>query len=97
MDEPFSALDFQTRLLLSEDIYTILKREKKSVIMVTHDLSEAISMCDKVVVMSKRPSVIKNVHEIHFKNKLTPIKNRIQPEFNGYYDMIWKELDNHEK
>ena len=61
MDEPFSALDYQTRLAVSDDVYNIIKKEKKSAIMVTHDIAEAISMADKVIVLTKRPSTIKNI------------------------------------
>ena len=66
LDEPFSALDYQTRLAVSDDVYQIIKKEKKSAIMITHDISEAISMADKVIVLSKRPSTIKNIYEIKF-------------------------------
>lgn len=95
LDEPFSALDYQTRLSVSDDVYKILKKEKKSAIMVTHDLAEAISMADKVIVLSKRPSVIKTIYDINLTNKSTPIKNRKAKEFSYYYDMIWKDIDFH--
>lgn len=91
LDEPFSALDYQTRLSVSEDVYNIIKEEKKSVIIVTHDLSEAISLCSKVIVLSKRPSVIKNIHEIKLYD--TPIQNRKSEYFSYYYDLLWKEID----
>lgn len=91
LDEPFSALDYQTRLSVSEDVYNIIKEEKKSVIIVTHDLSEAISLCSKIIVLSKRPSVIKNIHEIQLYD--TPIQNRKSKDFAYYYDMLWKEID----
>ena len=93
LDEPFSALDYQTRLAVSDDVYKIIKSEKKSAIMVTHDLAEAISMADKVIVLSKRPCVIKKVIPIKFKCRSTPIENRKLEEFNQYYDKIWKEID----
>ena len=76
LDEPFSALDEQTKLLVNEDIYKIVCDVKKSVIMVTHDIAEAISMCDKVIVLSNRPATIKNIYNIEFENKSTPINNR---------------------
>ena len=95
LDEPFSALDYQTRLAVSDDVYNIIKQEKKSAIMVTHDLAEAISMSDRVVILSNRPSVIKNIHPIIMENKSTPIENRKCKEFSEYYDMIWKEIDFH--
>ncbi len=95
LDEPFSALDYQTRLAVSDDVYKIIKKEKKSAIMVTHDLSEAISMADRVIVMSPRPSKIKNIYEIKLTDKKTPIQNRKAKEFAYYYDKIWKDIDYH--
>ena len=95
LDEPFSALDYQTRLAVSDDVYQIIKKEKKSAIMITHDISEAISMADKVIVLSKRPSTIKNIYEIKLTNKSTPIQNRKAKEFAYYYDKIWKDIDYH--
>ena len=95
LDEPFSALDYQSRLAVSDDVYKIIKREKKSAIMVTHDIAEAISMADKIIVLSKRPSVIKNIYEINLTGKSTPINNRKAKEFSKYYDMIWKDIDYH--
>lgn len=91
LDEPFSALDYQTRLSVSDDVYNIIKEEKKSVIIVTHDLSEAISLCSKIIVLSKRPSIIKNIHEIKLYD--TPIQNRKSEYFSYYYDLLWKEID----
>lgn len=95
MDEPFSALDYQTRLSVSDDVYKIIKQEKKSAIMVTHDLAEAISMADKVIVLSRRPSKIKKIYDINLTNKSTPINNRKTKEFSYYYDLIWKDIDFH--
>lgn len=95
LDEPFSALDYQSRLAVSDDVYRIIKQEKKSAIMVTHDLAEAISMADKVIVLSERPSKIKKVFDIKLSNKSTPIENRKSKEFATYYDEIWKEIDFH--
>lgn len=95
LDEPFSALDYQSRLAVSDDVYKIIKREKKSAIMVTHDLAEAISMADKVIVLSERPSKIKKIFDIQLSNKSTPIENRKAKEFSKYYDDIWKEIDFH--
>lgn len=93
MDEPFSALDYQSRLAISEDVYKILKEEEKSIIMVTHDIAEAISMCDKVVVLSKRPCNVKKIFNIIFDSKSTPIENRKEIKFSSYYDQIWREID----
>lgn len=95
MDEPFSALDYQTRLAVSDDVFNIIKKEKKSVIMVTHDIAEAISMADKVIVLSKRPTKIKKIFDINLSNKSNPINNRKSKEFSYYYDLIWKEIDFH--
>ncbi len=95
LDEPFSALDSQARLAVSDDVYNIIKKEKKSAIMVTHDISEAISMADRVIVMSPRPSTIKKIYEINLTNKSTPIKNRQAKEFASYQSQIWKDIDYH--
>lgn len=95
LDEPFSAIDANTRLAVSDDVYKIIKKENKSAIMVTHDLSEAISMADRVIVMSPRPSKIKNIYDIKLTNKSTPIQNRKAKEFAYYYDKIWKDIDYH--
>lgn len=93
LDEPFSALDYQTRLKVSDDIYKIIKEEGITVIMVTHDIAEAISMSDRIVVLSKRPASIKNIYDIELTNKSTPINNRKSPEFSSYYDKLWRDID----
>lgn len=93
LDEPFSALDYQTRLKVSDDVYKIIKEEHKTALMVTHDISEAISMCDRIVVLSKRPSIIKKIYDINLENKSTPILNRESPNFTYYYKTLWKEID----
>lgn len=96
LDEPFSSLDYQTRLAVSEDIIAILRKEKKTVIMITHDLNEAISMANRVVVISKRPAQVKNIHEINLTSKdESLLEKRKAPEFMDYYNEIWKELDVH--
>ncbi len=91
--EPFSALDYQTRLSVGDDVYKIIKNENKSAIMVTHDLAEAISMADKIIVLSKRPSNIKNIYNIDFNNREYPSKIRKTQKFFDYYDLIWKDID----
>lgn len=96
LDEPYSALDYQTRLSVSDDVYRIIKNEAKSAIMVTHDLEEAISISDRVIVLSKRPAVIKNIHNIVFLDRSIPSENRKNVEFAKYYDLIWKEIDHDE-
>lgn len=95
LDEPFSALDYQTRLAVSDDVYKIIKKENKSAIMVTHDIAEAVSMSDRIIVLTGRPSKIKNIYEINLENKSTPINNRKDKKFSYYYDMIWKDIDFH--
>lgn len=97
MDEPFSALDYQTRLAVSDDVFKIIKDTGKTVIMITHDIAEAISMADRVVVLSGRPSYVKKIYDIVMENKSNPINNRKCKEFSIYYDMIWKEIDHHDK
>ena len=93
LDEPFSALDYQSRLSVSNDVYNIIKKEKKTVIMITHDIAEAISLSNKIIVLSKRPSIVKKTYNIIMKNKSTPINNRKCKEFSDYYDKIWRDLD----
>lgn len=93
LDEPFSSLDYQNRLSVSNDIYNILKKEDKSLIIVTHDLGEAISISNKVIIMSKRPSIIKDIIEIKLENNKNPIENRNDKNFSYYYNLIWKEID----
>lgn len=97
LDEPFSALDYQTRLRVADEIHAILRREGKTAILVTHDIAEAISMSDRVLVFSKRPATIKTEHRIHLSCcGDTPLERRNAPEFKDYFDMIWKELDSYE-
>lgn len=93
LDEAFSALDYQTRIMVTHDIYDILRKENITALMVTHDISEAISMSDRVLVLSKRPGTIKNIHEIKFNlENRNPINCREQAEFTGYFNTLWKEL-----
>lgn len=93
LDEPFSALDYQTRLAVSDDVWKIIKKEKKTTIMITHDIAEAISMADRIIVLTNRPSKVKSIYTIEMKNKQSPINNRKQKEFQYYYDKIWKDID----
>ncbi len=95
LDEPFSALDYQSRLAVSDDVYNIIKNEKKSAIIVTHDIAEAISIADRVVVLTNRPCKIKSIYNIELTNKSNPIENRKAKEFSFYYDKIWKDIDYH--
>lgn len=94
LDEPFCALDYQTRISVSDDIGSIIKKEGKTAILVTHDLSEAISMADKVIVLSKRPATVKKIIPISYNDEMpTPLKARNTPEFKNYFNEIWKELN----
>ncbi len=96
LDEPFSALDYQTRITVSDDVFKIIKEEEKTAILVTHDISEAISMADKVVVLSNRPSIVKKIYDIKMDKKGLPSENRKNEKFNFYYKQIWKDLDHYE-
>lgn len=95
LDEPFAALDYQTKLLVSEDMYRIIKNEKKTTIMVTHDLSEAIAMSDRIIVLSDRPAEIIKIHDIvlTLDQERTPLSSRKAPEYREYFDMLWRELN----
>lgn len=94
LDEPFSALDFQTRLSVCDDVAQILKKEKKTALLVTHDLSEAVSMADRILVLTKRPARIHSVVEPEFAQEgLTPLERRNTPEFKNYFNLLWKELN----
>ena len=96
LDEPFSALDYQTRLNVSNDIGTILQQEHKTAILVTHDLSEAISMGDRVIVLSHRPGTIRSIIPISFEPGLTPLEKRNDSHFKSYFNLIWKEFNQNE-
>jgi len=95
LDEATSALDYQSSLVISEDIYKIIKNEGKTLIMVTHDIGLAVSMSDRVIVLSKRPAEVKSIYEIKLDNKSTPINNRKDKYFPKYYENIWRDLDVH--
>ena len=95
LDEPFSALDYQTRLAVSDDVWKIIKKEKKTTIMITHDIAEAISMADRVIVLTNRPAKVKKIYNIEMENKSSPTNNRNQKEFRFYYNDIWKDIDIH--
>ena len=96
LDEPFSALDYQTRLSVSDEIGSINRNTGKTAILVTHDISEAISLADKVIVLSKRPASVKKVFPIRLSlENPSPLQAREAPEFKDYFNAIWKELDVH--
>lgn len=97
LDEPFSALDYKTRLEVSKDIYNIVKEEGISAIIVTHDLAEAVAMTTRVIVLSDRPARIKKVINIKLDNSIDPIENRKDKKFMDYHNLLWKELDNIDK
>lgn len=98
LDEPFSALDYQTRLQVGDDIGQIIRNEKKSALLVTHDLSEAISLADRVIVLSRRPAaIIQTIPLIFHLEEDTPMNRRNAPEFKSYFNLIWKELNQDEK
>ena len=92
LDEPFSALDYQTRLSVQNDIYSIIKSEKKTAILVTHDISEAVVMSDKIIILTQRPGTIKQVVNLEFNSNLTPLEKRDEPLFNKYFRLLWEEL-----
>ena len=96
LDEPFSALDFQTRLSVSSDISRIIRQEGKTALLVTHDISEAISLSDRIFVLSARPAVVKSVHTLTTLQGLSPLERRDTEAFHTYFQAIWKELDHHE-
>lgn len=96
LDEPFSALDYQTRLNVSDDIGKIIRKEKKTVLLVTHDISEAISLSDRVIVLSKGPATIRTEISIQLElENRTPMNSRTAPNFKNYFNQIWKELNQH--
>lgn len=93
LDEPYCALDYHTRLKVSNDVFNILKEENKTAIIVTHDIEEAISMCNKIIVLSNRPAHIKKIYDIELEDKSSPIENRKCRNFSYYYELLWKEID----
>lgn len=100
LDEPFSALDYHTRLSISDEVSSILKNENKTAFMITHDISEAIAMGDRVVILTKRPATIKDIITVDLNtdsDEATPMKKRESPEFRHLFNKIWKELDIHDK
>lgn len=94
LDEPFSALDFQTRLSVCDDVANIIKKEEKTAILVTHDLNEAISMSDKIFVLTARPGTVKAIHTLDFDKNLTPFEKRNTQKSKALFDKIWSEIQN---
>lgn len=95
LDEPFSALDYQTRLRVADEIFGIIRREHKTAVLVTHDISEAISMSDRILVFSDRPAHLKAEHQVVLSAPDSPLQRRNAPEFTGLFNTIWKELEHH--
>ena len=96
LDEPFSALDYQTRLNVCDDMGRILKKAEKPAILVTHDISEAISMADRVIILGSRPASIQRIIPIQLDiPERTPFSSRNAPDFKFYFNLIWKELNHH--
>lgn len=97
LDEPFSALDYQTRLEVCDDISSIIKKSGKTAILITHDLSEAISVADRVVILTSRPGRIKGIMKMHFGEEYArPLERRNAPDFSAYFNQLWKELQNYD-
>ena len=96
LDEPFSALDYQTRISVCDDVYNIIKSEKKTAVLVTHDIAEAIALADRIIVLTKRPSKILNVHDIDTDKNSTPLQRRESKGFSSWFERLWREL-NYEK
>lgn len=98
LDEPFSALDYQTRLKVCDDIGQILRQEKKTAILVTHDLSEAVSLADRIIILTSRPASIDKIIPVSFSENITsPMLRRNAPEFKYYFNLIWKELNKNDR
>lgn len=98
LDEPFSALDYQTRLEVSDDIWGIIRKEKKTAVLITHDIAEAVSMADRIIVLTDRPATVKSIIDVKLtvEGERTPFAARSAVEFKDYFNMIWKELNQHE-
>ena len=92
LDEPFSALDYQTRLNVCDDVSRIISEENKTAILVTHDISEAISLANKIIILTKRPATVKDIVEVNLSHLGTPLQRRESPEFSGLFERIYKEL-----
>ncbi len=92
LDEPFSALDYQTRLNVCEDVSNIIRSEKKTALLITHDISEAISLADRILVLTARPARVSHSHALDFGD-IPPLKRREQPTFSGWFEELWRELN----
>lgn len=92
LDEPFSALDYQTRLNVCDDVYRIIKSEKKTAVLITHDISEAVSVADEAIVLSRRPATLVAEYALPFGEE-TPLKRRKNPAFSLWFERLWKDLN----
>ncbi len=92
LDEPFSALDYQTRLNVTQDVAGIIRREHKTALLITHDISEAISLADRVIVLTGRPARVAHVHVLDF-GETDPLKRRENRQFSVWFELLWKELN----
>ena len=97
LDEPFSALDFQTRLNLCDDVYNIIKREGITALLVTHDISEAISLSDRIAILTSRPAKLARMHETNLNHIASPLERREAPSFAKQFERLWKEVGQNEK
>lgn len=95
LDEPFSALDYQTRLNVCDDVYSIIRSEKRTAVLVTHDISEAISTSDRIIVLSSRPAIVKRIYDLSdLKDAATPLKRREHKLFAKLFESIWGDISN---
>lgn len=92
LDEPFSALDYQTRLSVCDDVYKIIRTEKKTALLITHDISEAISVADRILVLSQRPATVVAEHALDFTES-EPLRRRESKAFSAWFELLWKELN----
>jgi NitT/TauT family transport system ATP-binding protein len=99
LDEPFAALDSQTRIALADEVTEALRREHKTVVLITHDIGEAITMAERVIVLSRRPGRIKSEYRVRYADTvnapMSPFAKRTAPEFSSYFQTVWSELDVH--
>ncbi len=93
LDEPFSALDYQTRLNVTQDVSEIIRSEGKTALLITHDISEAISLADRVIVLTGRPARVAHVHTLDFGAVTDPLRRRENGQFSGWFELLWKELN----
>lgn len=93
LDEPFSALDYQTRLNVCEDVANIIRNEQKTALLITHDISEAISLADRILVLTKRPATVKSAHTLDFGEELNPMRRREMRQFSKWFELLWGELN----